>query len=133
MTTLKLKILSLRNEGKSYRDIQKILNCSESTIWYYCSPGAKEKRAKENYKIRKNCRNKLKLSLGGKCKNCGYSKCLAALDFHHLDKNNKKFNISTMLITSFTKAKKESKKCILLCANCHREFHDGILVLPLGL
>jgi hypothetical protein len=133
MTTLKSKILSLRAEGKSYRDIQNTLHCSESTIWYYCSPGAKEKRFKANYKIRKNCRNKLKLTFGGKCKACGYNKCLAALDFHHLNKDEKNFDIGTMLITSFTKAKEEAKKCILLCANCHRELHDGVLVLSLGL
>lgn len=33
---LKEKIISLRNEGKSFREIGKILNCSKATISYHC-------------------------------------------------------------------------------------------------
>lgn len=37
------EILKLRTEGKSYREIQKILNCSKATINYYCNPEGKSK------------------------------------------------------------------------------------------
>jgi 5-methylcytosine-specific restriction endonuclease McrA len=40
---LKEKILKLREEGKSYKEIEKELGCSRSTISYYCSKGQKEK------------------------------------------------------------------------------------------
>ena len=33
---IKEDILKLRNQGKSYRDIQKILKCSKSTINFHC-------------------------------------------------------------------------------------------------
>lgn len=33
---MKEKILKLRNDGKSYNEISKILNCSKGTISYYC-------------------------------------------------------------------------------------------------
>ena len=33
---LKSKILTLRNQGKSYREIQKELSCSKGTINYHC-------------------------------------------------------------------------------------------------
>lgn len=33
---LKPQILTLRNQGKSYREIQKELNCSKGTINYHC-------------------------------------------------------------------------------------------------
>lgn len=35
--SLKYKILELRNNGKSYNEISKILNCSKGTINYHCS------------------------------------------------------------------------------------------------
>lgn len=63
---------------------------------------------------------------GGKCENCGYDKCINALEFHHRDPNEKDFNISTFgYRMSFEELKKELDKCALLCANCHRELHAG--------
>lgn len=65
---------------------------------------------------------------GGKCTFCGYNRCLNALDFHHLDAKKKEFGISKDGITrSWEKNKKELEKCILVCSNCHREIHAGIL------
>ena len=59
---------------------------------------------------------------GGKCSICGYDKCVAALEFHHINPESKLFGISTKGITrSLDLIKKELDKCILLCANCHRE------------
>ena len=40
---MKEKILQLRNEGKTYKQIQEILKCSKSTISYHCGVGQKEK------------------------------------------------------------------------------------------
>ena len=66
------------------------------------------------------------MMLGGKCSKCGYNKCLSALDFHH--NRGKKEGHLSRLIKDFSKQKslKEIKKCILLCANCHREVHAGL-------
>lgn len=58
---------------------------------------------------------------GGKCINCGYSKCIAALDFHHLDPNKKEMNLNTAV--SIERKIEELNKCILLCCRCHRELH----------
>lgn len=66
--------------------------------------------------------------LGGKCLFCGYKRCNDALDFHHVDEKNKKFGLSKDGITrSWQKVKVEIQKCILVCANCHREIHAGLL------
>jgi hypothetical protein len=59
---------------------------------------------------------------GGKCEFCGYSKCNNALEFHHKDPTKKDFNISSHSY-SFDRMKLEADKCLLLCANCHREEH----------
>lgn len=61
---------------------------------------------------------------GGCCSVCGYNKCVAAMDFHHIDPNEKDFGISAKGLTrSWEKLKEELDKCILVCSNCHREIH----------
>lgn len=62
--------------------------------------------------------------LGGKCSICGYFKCSGALDFHH-NGQGKDFNISKARGYTFEKARPELDKCILVCANCHREIHTS--------
>lgn len=63
--------------------------------------------------------------LGGSCRICGYDKWPAAFDFHHIDSMEKDFTISDVM-TSWERIKPELDKCVLLCANCHREVHDGL-------
>ncbi len=61
--------------------------------------------------------------LGGKCKECGYNECLAALDFHHIDPNTKEFSIAQIRTNTWETIKEELDKCIVLCANHHRKLH----------
>lgn len=74
---------------------------------------------------RKRTKVKLVEYKGGKCECCGYSKCVEALEFHHLDPSKKDFQISGTS-KSFDILKSEVDKCILVCANCHREIHANI-------
>jgi hypothetical protein len=60
---------------------------------------------------------------GGCCQKCGYDKCIGALDFHHLDPSTKEAGWTGMRKMSMENMIKELDKCILLCANCHRETH----------
>ena len=77
-------------------------------------------------------RDKLKIMAiaykGGKCQVCGYCKCIEALEFHHINPLEKEFTISGGT-RSFESLKLELDKCILLCANCHRELHSGKIIL----
>lgn len=62
---------------------------------------------------------------GGKCEKCGYSKSVAALQFHHSDPSQKEFGIATKMYSwAIEILKKEVDKCELLCSNCHFEFHS---------
>ena len=73
---------------------------------------------------RRNLKQEIVNKLGGKCSKCDYDRCLAAIEFHHPGKN-KEGNVSTLIKNdSRTKLLKEVKKCIILCANCHRELHS---------
>jgi hypothetical protein len=68
---------------------------------------------------------KIKEKRGGKCLKCGYNRCMKALEFHHLDPTKKDFTISNDNF-KLKDAVEESKKCILLCSNCHKELHDDL-------
>ena len=63
---------------------------------------------------------------GGKCEICGYDKNIAALDFHHLNPEAKLFQLDSRHLsnTTIVKLREEADKCILVCANCHREIHN---------
>lgn len=63
---------------------------------------------------------------GGACESCGYNKCRAALDWHHLDPSKKDFHVGDGNTRSIAITRAEVAKCKLLCANCHREAHDAI-------
>jgi len=69
---------------------------------------------------------------GGKCELCEYSKCIAALEFHHLDPSKKDFEIGDCCRKSLENLKKEADKCILVCSNCHKEIHAGVVILEIA-
>ena len=63
--------------------------------------------------------NNYKLERG--CSVCGYNKCAAALDLDHVDRRQKKFALSAAQRKSWEAINEELAKCVVLCANCHRE------------
>ena len=68
--------------------------------------------------------------LGSKCCICGYNKVIGALEFHHLIPEEKEYGISAQgTCHDIEKDLAEVKKCILVCANCHREVHENLYSL----
>lgn len=62
--------------------------------------------------------------LGGGCLLCGYSECVAALEFHHTDPLTKEANMKDITTNgSWGRVQKELDKCVLLCSSCHHEHH----------
>jgi hypothetical protein len=61
--------------------------------------------------------------LGGHCLLCKYSRCIRALQFHHVDQATKSFEISGSECRRLAVVLEELKKCVLLCGNCHDEVH----------
>ena len=119
------------DSGKSVSQVAKIKGWSKATVLKYVVQRKKENLTKEE--LRKNgiqavitWRKKAKIILveykGGKCEKCGYNKCIDALDFHHLDPKEKDFNVGGKSF-NLERLKKEVDKCVLVCANCHREIH----------
>jgi hypothetical protein len=63
---------------------------------------------------------------GGACVICGYRRHPAALQFHHLEPEEKSFGLGRSGVTrSIAAAREEATKCVLLCANCHAEVEAG--------
>lgn len=64
------------------------------------------------------------------CQVCGYNRCKKALEFHHKSSIEKDASISKAIrLWGTKKLADEIQKCILLCANCHREVHDNMITL----
>jgi len=75
---------------------------------------------------RKHIRELIRSIKRGKvCANCGFADP-RALDFHHTNPENKIAEVSQLYSHRYSDKKilDEVKKCILLCANCHRIEHS---------
>lgn len=125
----------LKAQGKAQSEIVEITGLCKATVSYHCHEGVREKYRAFRRKNRAKFKFELKMNHGGKCSKCGYNKCLDALDFHHVDPSTKqntfiklgvKVSVTNLSHVSGQKAATaEAKKCILLCANCHRELHSA--------
>jgi hypothetical protein len=141
----------LVGEGLSSYAIAEKLGKSQTTVWYWlkkyelcpkklykctiCNDMDETHFTKGRFSQCKICRRKeqnrttkkYKLVLvqykGGKCELCGYSKCVASLDFHHKDPTQKDPNWIKMRRWNPERVKKEVDKCRLVCKNCHGEIH----------
>ena len=76
-------------------------------------------------------RRRRKLNLihvcGDKCNLCGYNRVINSLEFHHINPQEKEYGIAANgTCHNLEKDLQEVKKCILVCANCHREIHAGL-------
>lgn len=67
-------------------------------------------------------------SLKHRCSKCGYNANKYALEFHHINPEEKDSSMGKYTKRMFSPKVKELidtevAKCIILCANCHREEH----------
>ena len=117
--------MAARRKGESKEDY-KIRQAAYSKV--YRSEHKEERLSKKKVyeaihreeKLASYAANKLYLIMlhGGRCAACHHNRNTAALEFHHIDPKTKGRRKSRMTI-------EEAEKCILLCANCPREYHFG--------
>lgn len=120
---------ALYDQGNSLRKVSAITRKSVETLRRYLVTrpkvylNTKQLRKRRSVAVQRR-RRKLKELLveykGGKCERCGYCKSVWALEFHHHDPSTKRFNLSSQT-RSLVDLKEEVDKCMLVCANCHRE------------
>lgn len=64
------------------------------------------------------------------CSCCGIKYDIAVMDLHHKDSSLKDSNVSKLMkSSSYQKLQEEIDKCVVLCANCHRMVHAGLIEL----
>lgn len=83
-------------------------------------------------KWRKKVKEIILTCMGGECQICSYRRCPTALELHHVNPDEKDFSFGYIMSScrSWQIIYDELAKCILLCANCHREIHAGLAELP---
>lgn len=98
--------------------------------WWKRSWAKEDYRQRKYIDYKKRCRKTKQKAVdykGGKCSRCGYDTCIEAFEFHHTDPSTKDPKLlngaGINRAKSFETIKPELDKCVLLCANCHREVH----------
>lgn len=97
----------------------------KNRIRKFCKECEDKRTLERQHRFKKQCIE----YKGGKCIYCGYNKCRGALEFHHKNPNEKDFDICKSKSKKFDKkVMTELDKCDLVCSNCHREIHNGLIV-----
>jgi hypothetical protein len=120
-------------QAKAAGRVTVTMNCwrhGETEFWmegrgtYRCLACRRERVADRRRRVKQI----LVSEAGGSCRICGYSRCVAALHFHHRDPREKRFGMGREGVTrSLDEMRIEARKCVLLCANCHAEVEAGIV------
>lgn len=77
--------------------------------------------------FRKRKMDIIRSGFGSKCQICGYDKCTTALEFHHINPDEKENSPTQWVYHDLNKVLDEIKGCVLVCSNCHREIHAGLV------
>lgn len=71
---------------------------------------------------------------GATCHGCGCEFPPPVFEFHHTDGRTKDFGVAAKGLTRpWRDVVAELAKCVMLCANCHREVHAGVRELDDGM
>jgi hypothetical protein len=120
------KLLEYFSKNKSQNDgfqsICKQCKKEEDARLYKSNPSQTKERNKRYTFKTKQWWDEYRQNL--KCSICSESRYWV-LDFHHLDEKTKKHNIGDIVNKGYSPLTilKEIKKCIVVCANCHRDIH----------
>jgi len=126
----KIEAQRLYDEIGNIKIVAKTLHISYEALRKFIvfknRPKRQIKPVRNTSEYRVNIKQRLVDYKGGKCQICGYNRCINALEFHHVNPEEKDFTISGGT-KSFDTLKPEIDKCILVCSNCHREIHAGLI------
>ena len=88
----------------------------------------KKKARKRNIIVRAKNKEITDVVKSNGCIICGELE-LCCLDFHHLDPLFKENSISNLSGGASERLIEEIEKCVVLCSNCHRKVHNGMITI----
>lgn len=96
----------------------------------HLSQNSNSNKGKNVVAFRKRIKIALVEGFSHKCACCGLEDAPQLYDFHHIDPSTKSFGIANASTTRSRQAyADEAKKCIMLCANCHRRIENDLISL----
>jgi hypothetical protein len=94
--------------------------------WYRTHPDYRKRQIKIKRKRKQEIRKFIQDYKAEKgCERCPEN-AYYCLDFHHIEGEDKEFDLGRSGGWSLKRIKEEIEKCIVLCANCHRKEHYRI-------
>ncbi len=123
-------VLEFNKKGQGLQPWCKECNKSRSKLYYA--------QNRENHlKVIKSRKNKVCKEHGNKIKEIKSNSCCSlciekesvCLDFHHMGKKDIVISKVIRAGYSWERILQEMQKCVILCSNCHRKVHAGILTV----
>ena len=109
-------------EGRKHSQCKDCQKAQEKQHYQESAERRESVRLTANYQKTTNMQLVEEARMSG-CKKCGEMRPYV-LDFHHRDGDEKIATINRMIKSASVQTlQTELKKCDVLCANCHREFH----------
>lgn len=92
--------------------------------WIAANPDRARAASKKHMKLRVfKMRGLVRTLKNSPCVDCGVTRAPRLMHFHHVDPQNKEFNVSQVGHYSKRRIMAEIDKCVLLCAGCHLKRH----------
>lgn len=111
--------------GEEYTYTRVVTNKRKNCIT--CVP---EGRGADISYIRRILKKKMVEERNGECFHCKIVSHPSVYDFHHINPSEKSFSFGDKASTiRWDLIKKEMEKCVMLCSNCHRLLHAGVITL----
>jgi len=79
---------------------------------------------------RRKTKTRMVAAFGRKCCICNKEYPQEIFEFHHLDPDEKLFSIGSVKSISWDRLVRELRKCVMVCANCHRLVEYGYMTIP---
>jgi len=87
-------------------------------------------KSDQEFSWRRKTKKRMVAAFGGKCCICKKKYPQELFEFHHLNPAEKDFGVGSVKSISWDRLVIELRKCVMVCANCHRLVEYGHMTIP---